>query len=297
MTEWFALLQVTHNLQLSDGDNGLMLLRDQIVIQIGEEIDGLVMIRAGDSRQGVCPVKFLQEVWQRAQGVPLITTTCSCATEQEAKHLNKIYYSYRTDKNSNVVREAQQQPRKKNNSTTWYPQLVKKNNAHAVKDNTNRATFTQYYYNNIKNNNYSKDSIVYLPKQNNLNNINNIFALSNAQFKNNQPIFSNYKAPFSSTKRPLTMKLSTPKKHVSNFFNRTLFRSDSQKRPLLLHLGSSGSLDEMNPDYPIVPANGIRISSIFTISENVEKFTPKNTLYQKRNFYITSSSRPLFVRK
>ncbi|KAF5303390.1 hypothetical protein FQA39_LY09981 [Lamprigera yunnana] len=55
-------LQVTHNLQLSDGDNGLMLLRDQIVIQIGEEIDGMVMIRSGDNRQGVCPVKFLQEV-------------------------------------------------------------------------------------------------------------------------------------------------------------------------------------------------------------------------------------------
>ncbi|XP_050305292.1 uncharacterized protein LOC126742589 isoform X8 [Anthonomus grandis grandis] len=55
-------LQVTHNLQVSDGDNGLMLLRDQIVIQIGEEIDGMVMIRSGDNRQGVCPIKFLQEV-------------------------------------------------------------------------------------------------------------------------------------------------------------------------------------------------------------------------------------------
>ncbi|KAJ8976789.1 hypothetical protein NQ317_014132 [Molorchus minor] len=55
-------LLVTHNLQVSDGDNGLMLLRDQIVIQIGEELDGMVMIRSGDNRQGVCPVKFLQEV-------------------------------------------------------------------------------------------------------------------------------------------------------------------------------------------------------------------------------------------
>ncbi|XP_059476433.1 uncharacterized protein LOC132197273 isoform X8 [Neocloeon triangulifer] len=55
-------LQVTHNLQVSDGDNGLMLLRDQIVIQIGEELDGMVMIRSGDNRQGVCPLKFLQEV-------------------------------------------------------------------------------------------------------------------------------------------------------------------------------------------------------------------------------------------
>ncbi|CAH0407806.1 unnamed protein product [Chilo suppressalis] len=54
-------LQVTHNLQVSDGDNGLMLLRDQIVIQVGDEVDGMVMIRSGDNRQGVCPVKFLQE--------------------------------------------------------------------------------------------------------------------------------------------------------------------------------------------------------------------------------------------
>lgn len=55
-------LQVTHNLQVSDGDSGLMLLKDQIVIQVGEELDGMVMIRAGDNRQGVCPLKFLQEV-------------------------------------------------------------------------------------------------------------------------------------------------------------------------------------------------------------------------------------------
>ncbi|KOB74827.1 Uncharacterized protein OBRU01_08481 [Operophtera brumata] len=46
---------------VSDGDNGLMLLRDQIVIQVGDEVDGMVMIRSGDNRQGVCPVKFLQE--------------------------------------------------------------------------------------------------------------------------------------------------------------------------------------------------------------------------------------------
>ncbi|XP_049782830.1 uncharacterized protein LOC126184482 [Schistocerca cancellata] len=55
-------LQVTHNLQVSDGNNGLMLLRDQIVIQVGEELDGMVMIRNGENQQGVCPLKFLQEV-------------------------------------------------------------------------------------------------------------------------------------------------------------------------------------------------------------------------------------------
>ncbi|CAH1395658.1 unnamed protein product, partial [Nezara viridula] len=51
-------LQVKHNLQV--GDN--MLLRDQIVIQIGDEVDGMVMIRCGDNRQGVCPVKYLTAV-------------------------------------------------------------------------------------------------------------------------------------------------------------------------------------------------------------------------------------------
>ncbi|KAA0194946.1 hypothetical protein HAZT_HAZT011252 [Hyalella azteca] len=55
-------LQVTHNLQVTDGDRGLKLLRDQIVIQVGDEIDGMVMIRNGDHQQGVCPTKYLQEV-------------------------------------------------------------------------------------------------------------------------------------------------------------------------------------------------------------------------------------------
>lgn len=32
------------------------------VLQVGEELDGMVMIRSGDNRQGVCPRKFLQEV-------------------------------------------------------------------------------------------------------------------------------------------------------------------------------------------------------------------------------------------
>ncbi|KAK3915639.1 SH3 and cysteine-rich domain-containing protein 3 [Frankliniella fusca] len=54
-------LQVTHNLQVADDEGGLSLLRDQIVIQVGEELDGMVMIRSGDNRQGVCPLKFLQE--------------------------------------------------------------------------------------------------------------------------------------------------------------------------------------------------------------------------------------------
>ncbi|XP_037077290.1 SH3 and cysteine-rich domain-containing protein 3-like isoform X1 [Pollicipes pollicipes] len=55
-------LQVTHNLQVSDGQDGLRLLRDQIVIQIGEEVDGMIMIRDGENRQGACPLKYLTEV-------------------------------------------------------------------------------------------------------------------------------------------------------------------------------------------------------------------------------------------
>lgn len=30
--------------------------------QVGEEVGGMVMVRSADSRQGVCPIKFLQEV-------------------------------------------------------------------------------------------------------------------------------------------------------------------------------------------------------------------------------------------
>ncbi|XP_031637064.1 uncharacterized protein LOC116349649 isoform X3 [Contarinia nasturtii] len=57
-------LQVLQNLQISDGDkNGSMtLLRDQIVVQCGDEVCGSVMVRSVDNRQGICPVKYLQEV-------------------------------------------------------------------------------------------------------------------------------------------------------------------------------------------------------------------------------------------
>ena len=41
----------------------------QIVIQIGDEIDGMVMIRNGDHQQGVCPVKYLQEIWAHLPGI------------------------------------------------------------------------------------------------------------------------------------------------------------------------------------------------------------------------------------
>ncbi|TMW51996.1 hypothetical protein DOY81_002914, partial [Sarcophaga bullata] len=41
-------LQVTHNLQVSDGT--------------GDEVNGMVMVRSADNHQGYCPVKYLQEV-------------------------------------------------------------------------------------------------------------------------------------------------------------------------------------------------------------------------------------------
>ncbi|CAL7942110.1 unnamed protein product [Xylocopa violacea] len=67
-------LQVTRNLQLTDQTT---LLRDQIVIQVGEEVDGVAMVRcAADVRSAdhigkegevlyketLCPLKYLQEV-------------------------------------------------------------------------------------------------------------------------------------------------------------------------------------------------------------------------------------------
>uniref|UniRef100_A0A182U7Z3 SH3 domain-containing protein n=1 Tax=Anopheles melas TaxID=34690 RepID=A0A182U7Z3_9DIPT len=64
-------LQVTHNLQVTDnerGDGTLTLLRDQIVIQVGDEVNGMVMVRSADNRQGVCPVKYLQEDQCHASG-------------------------------------------------------------------------------------------------------------------------------------------------------------------------------------------------------------------------------------
>ncbi|KAK7605113.1 hypothetical protein V9T40_006971 [Parthenolecanium corni] len=59
------VLQVTDNLRVAAADNSdkdFFLLRDQIVIQIGEDIAGMIMFRNGDNQQGICPLEFLQEV-------------------------------------------------------------------------------------------------------------------------------------------------------------------------------------------------------------------------------------------
>lgn len=226
------------------------------------------MIRSGDNRQGVCPVKFLQEVWQRSEVACQADYTCTCLTRQTPTLINKIYYP----SPSGIVLQ---------NNNMWY------NSAQRAKKNLNSSNVFHYYYNNI-NNNLVKNNDVYV-KQINLNN--NVYY--NPCMKNNPDNFINNKAPFSSTKRPLTIRLSTPK-HVSNFFNKT-FRSDSQKRPLLLNYGSNGSLHA--PNFQIIPKKtGLKISSIYTISESVEKFSLKTPFY-KKNLYISSNSRPLFVRK
>lgn len=247
-----------------------MLLRDQIVIQIGEELDGMVMIRSGDNRQGVCPVKFLQEVWQRCEVACQADYSCFCTSQGSATYLNKIYYP-----NPNIAMQ---------NNNFYYPKAVNKKSL-------NSSNMFQYYYNNINNNLTKNNSYL---KQINLNNNNNF---PNLQLIKDAPKYLQNKAPFSSSKRPLSIRLSTPK-HVSNFFHKT-FRSDSQKRPLLLNFGSNGSIgrEYVGPNFQIIPRKtGLKISSIYTISENVEKFSLKTPLYRK-NLYISSNSRPLFVRK
>lgn len=49
--------------------------------QVGEEVGGMVMVRSADKRQGVCPIKFLQEVWPPDDHPqPPTTTTISKST-------------------------------------------------------------------------------------------------------------------------------------------------------------------------------------------------------------------------
>lgn len=177
--------QVTHNLQVSDGDNGLMLLRDQIVIQIGEELDGMVMIRSGDNRQGVCPVKFLQEVWQHSEVACQADYTCTCLNRTQQPVINKIYYP---NPSAAILQNN-------NNNNVWV-------NTQTTKKNLNSSNIFQYYYNNI-NNNLTKNNALFV-KQINLNNNDYPNLHSKNEHKN-----LHTKAPFSSSKRPLSIRLST----------------------------------------------------------------------------------------
>lgn len=57
-------LQVTQTVQInpvSMQEPTIKLLRDQIVIQIGED-GGCLVVRTNDFRQGLCPMAYLQEV-------------------------------------------------------------------------------------------------------------------------------------------------------------------------------------------------------------------------------------------
>ncbi|KAL3268111.1 hypothetical protein HHI36_007238 [Cryptolaemus montrouzieri] len=172
------------------------------------------------------------------------------------------------------------------------PKIVQNNNNNninnsfkSVKKNVDSSSILQYYYNNFHNN--FKNS-----KQT------NVYYENVLKRRRNELAFLHGKAPFSSTKRPLSIRLSTPK-HITNLFNKfNQFKSDSQKRPLLLQ-GSNNNSQSINEDPYYRPnlrflcnRNMSKVSSIYTISEDVDKFS----LYE-RNLYISSNSRPLFVRK
>ncbi|XP_064476950.1 uncharacterized protein LOC135390906 isoform X2 [Ornithodoros turicata] len=56
-------LQVLHTIQVLEGQEPVKLLRDQIVIQVGDEADGKVLVRTGLGDKGLpCPIKYLQEI-------------------------------------------------------------------------------------------------------------------------------------------------------------------------------------------------------------------------------------------
>ncbi|XP_054162295.1 SH3 and cysteine-rich domain-containing protein 3-like [Oppia nitens] len=56
-------LQVCHTIQVNDGEIGIKLMREQIVIQVVEEVDGIIMIRTGINDKIVpCPIKYLQDI-------------------------------------------------------------------------------------------------------------------------------------------------------------------------------------------------------------------------------------------
>ena len=53
-----------HTIQVNDGDSGIIkLLRDQIVVQVGDELDGLIKVRTGNSdKQITCPLHYTQDI-------------------------------------------------------------------------------------------------------------------------------------------------------------------------------------------------------------------------------------------
>ncbi|KAK9871719.1 hypothetical protein WA026_014171 [Henosepilachna vigintioctopunctata] len=166
------------------------------------------------------------------------------------------------------------------------PKIVQNNlNENHIKHSkktVNSGSILQYYYNNFHNFKNSKQTNVYYE---------NVL-----KRRRNELAFLHGKAPFSSTKRPLSIRLSTPK-HITNFLNKfNQFKSDSQKRPLLLQgRNNIQSINEnayYSTNIKVLCDNMSSVPSIHTISEDVDKCS----LYEK-NLYISSNSRPLFVRK
>lgn len=259
-----------------------MLLRDQIVIQVGEELDGMVMIRSGDNRQGVCPLKFLQEVWHSSE-VAVQVKNCPCfesatnistntadSSTNSTSPLTKLYYPV-----ADTYR--------KNNEV----QNIRRKSIRSI----NSSNILQYYYNNINNNDFvaGASNSDYFSKDSNIN-VNNIFAMSN-----NQKVILE-KNHLSSIKRPLSIT-----RNPSNFFMRT-FRSDSQKRPLLLNYHSSRNENNHGPNFKIIPdKTGLKFSPIYSISENVEKYNSSRKFRQNSAYFGSyprgSDNRPLYVRK
>ncbi|CAH0700015.1 unnamed protein product [Spodoptera exigua] len=97
-------LQVTHNLQVSDGDTGMMLLRDQIVIQVGEEVDGMMLIRSGDNRQAkrgsltddTIPIRSIPKTIRSAPVTPCDSETSTWSDRNRSKHGYDLSPGYAT---------------------------------------------------------------------------------------------------------------------------------------------------------------------------------------------------------
>lgn len=278
-----------------------MLLRDQIVIQIGEELDGMVMIRSGDNRQGVCPLKFLQEVWQHTEVACQVNNACACTTnwpqtnQISKKPLTKIYYP--TPRLQAAEGRRNNEIHQGTSSSSGRVDIPRRS--------LNSSNILHYYYNNINNNeSYPSTNPGYFQKQSSIN-INNIFAISNNQ-KQKVILEKNH---LSSTKRPLAFSRHNPH---SNYFMKT-FRSDSQKRPLLLNYPTPntyhGNDNNFGPNFKIIPEKtGLKISPIYSISQDIDKYVPSRRLrhqssyfrnynYTTTNLLSASSSRPLYLKK
>ncbi|XP_052225847.1 uncharacterized protein LOC127841228 [Dreissena polymorpha] len=56
------VFQVLQAINLSDGQYSIKFHKDQIVLQIGEAMEGMILVRAANNRQALCPLQYLQEL-------------------------------------------------------------------------------------------------------------------------------------------------------------------------------------------------------------------------------------------